>query len=114
MSEKRRSDIEKNPVEVGDLELHSDTRGTKETPGNDMADATDLKMLQDAFKRAAWYSLTLTAIVTVIGVWMLSPRADGELTKSIRTVNSAFTHVFLALCLRRKVLRILDLCEHVR
>lgn len=27
----------------------------------------DLHVLQLAFKRAAWYSLTLTAIVTVVG-----------------------------------------------
>lgn len=38
--------------EQGDLERDSDT---------------DLKVLQAAFKRALWYSSTLTAIVTIIG-----------------------------------------------
>ena len=53
----------------------------------------ELSVLQSAFKRAAWYSLTLTAIVTVVGTLLASFIAiPGSDTNLIVPLPMFFSH----------------------
>ncbi|KAF8968776.1 Na+/solute symporter [Flammula alnicola] len=68
-NEKASSEIVKNRVETVTSDVPSDppeSGDNMKTGKSGNAPPTDLVVLQSAFKRAAWYSLTLTAIVTVV------------------------------------------------
>lgn len=70
----------------------------------------DINVLKLAFKKAAWYSLTLTVIVTVIG----KSNAGAPIPALFDSYCSPTSNVLLGLCLQPVVLRILGLSYHVR
>ncbi|PPQ74951.1 hypothetical protein CVT26_011663 [Gymnopilus dilepis] len=69
-SDKPSSLSDKNKVEQVDVEAVQVSEKEESPAGG--KDPLELSVLQSAFKRAAWYSLTLTAIVTVVGTLLAS------------------------------------------
>lgn len=72
-SGKERSEVDVQDVEEGASPVVGTEEGEKKTKAmKKEPEPLDLVVLQSAFKRAAWYSLALTAIVTIIGAFQAS------------------------------------------